>query len=103
MTKSPWKNALAALIYIVFVAGIMFYGMDNDSLENTFLMPVAVLSLFTLSAAVMAYIFFYQPFQMYFDGKKQEALKLFVQTVAFFAGATLLLFILLFSGTAVLM
>ena len=49
------------------------------------LIPILMLSLFTLSAAVMSIIFFYEPFRMYFDGQKQEAVTLVVKTVGYFA------------------
>lgn len=47
-----------------------------------------MISLFTLSAAVMPY----------FDGKKKYAVTLFLQTVAVFAGLTAVALALLFSG-----
>lgn len=45
-----------------------------------------VLSLFVLSAAVMGYLFVYQPLKFFFEGKQQEAVRFFLLTVAFFAG-----------------
>ena len=65
---------------------------------DTTLAPMAMISLFTLSAAIMGYIFGYTPFQLYFDGKRKEAVKLFLQTVATFGSITLFILILLFSG-----
>ena len=56
------------------------------------------LSLFTLSAAVMAYVFGYEPFQLYFDGKKKQALDLALKTIAAFAIITAIILVLLFSG-----
>ena len=64
---------------------------------DTILAPITAVSLFTLSAAVMVYIFGYTPFQLYFDGKKKEAVKFFLQTIATFGGVTFLILILLFS------
>lgn len=66
--------------------------------EDSFLAPVAMISLFTLSAAVMAYLFGYQPFQLYFDNKRKEAVNLFLQTVLIFGLITALFLGLLFSG-----
>jgi hypothetical protein len=57
---------------------------------------IALISLFTLSAAVMGYLFCYQPAQLYFEGKKKDAVRLFLQTVAVFALITVILFGLLF-------
>lgn len=69
----------------------------KDSPE-TLLIPIVMISLFTLSAATMSYVFGYQPFQLYFDGKKKEAVKLFLQTTAVFGAVTLLIAIAVFSG-----
>ena len=98
MTKNPLINAISATLYIVFVATIMFYGSNHAPKHDTFLAPVALISLFTLSASAMGYIFLYQPFQLYFDGKKKQALNLFLQTVAIFGATTLIFLIILFSG-----
>lgn len=99
MTKNPFINALCALAYIVLVGSVMNYvshAMRNK--PDTFLAPVAVLSLFTLSAALMGYFFLYQPVQLYLDGKKKEATSLFVRTILVFAGSTTVVFAILLSG-----
>lgn len=98
MTKNPFLNAIAATVYIIVVSTIMFFGGKINHGKDTFLTPIAILSLFSFSAAVMGYIFLYQPFQMYFDNKRKEALNLFLQTVASFGVITIVLLIILFSG-----
>ena len=100
MTKNPLINALSASAYIVLVAMIMFYApkVIGPGPDKSVFIPIAVVSLFTLSAAVMGFIFLLQPAQLYLDGKKKIAVSLFLQTVAYFAGITLIVFILLFSG-----
>lgn len=98
MTKNPIINAFAATLYIVFIASIMFFGSKLSGPVNSVIAPIAVISLFTLSAAVMGYLFLYQPFFLYFDGKKKEAVNLFFHTLVYFAGVTILTLILLFSG-----
>lgn len=57
-----------------------------------------MISLFTLSAAVMGYLFFSQPLQMYLDGSKKSAVKLFLQTIVSFAVLTILAFAVLLTG-----
>ena len=96
MTKNPFINALAATAYISIVATIMFNGDRLFGPGKSVIIPIAILSLFTLSAAVMGYIFGFQPIQLFLDGKKKQAVNLFLQTVAVFAGITVLIFILLF-------
>jgi hypothetical protein len=98
MTKNPIYNALSALLYICIVASVMFYGIDHSKPGNSIIIPIAVLSLFTLSAAIMGYVFGFQPLQLYLDGKKKPAVDLFLKTLLSFGIITILAFILLFSG-----
>ncbi len=98
MSKNPLINAFAALSYIVLVASVMFFGTKNLGPSDSVIAPIAVVSLFTLSAAVMGYLFCYQPGMLYFDGKKKEAIKLFLQTVCVFGGITIIVLLLLFTG-----
>ncbi len=65
---------------------------------DTFFAPVVFLSLLTLSVAVMAFLFFYQPLMLFIEGKKKDAVNLFIKTVGIFAAITALALILLFSG-----
>ena len=98
MTKNPLINALVAALYITIVASLMFYGSDALPTEDRLIMPIAMISLFTLSAAVMGHCFLYQPLQMYFDGEKKSAAKLFVQTIGAFAVITALIFLAMLYG-----
>lgn len=99
MTKNPVFNAIGASMYITLVVSVMNYA--SRTLRNkpdTFFAPVVLLSLLTLSVSVMAYLFFYQPLQLFISGKKKEAVNLFVQTVGIFGAITVTELILLFSG-----
>ena len=98
MTKNPLYNALSAFIYIVLVVLLMTYSGNIDSPSNEILAPIMMLSLFTLSAAVMGFIFGYQPVMLYLDNKKEEAVKLFIRTVAIFALLTLIPFVIYLTG-----
>jgi len=98
MSKNPIINGLGASAYIILVAAIMYFGTKIMSHPDSFIAPTAFISLFTLSAAVMGYIFCYQPAQLYFDGKKKQAIQLFLQTIVVFAFITILMLILLFTG-----
>jgi hypothetical protein len=98
MSKNPLLNALFATLYVVLVSSVMFYGSKTRPGPDSILAPIAILSLFSLSAVMMAYIFMYQSFQLYFDGKKKEALDLFLKTIAYFAIVTIIALFLLFSG-----
>lgn len=96
MTKNPFLNALAAVAYVSLVASIMFYGLKTAPQEDSFVVPVAMISLFTLSAAMMGYIFLSEPLQLLLAGEKKRAVNLFIQTVLIFAGITALLLVALF-------
>jgi len=98
MTKNPIINALFAAVYIIFVSAVMFYGTRNLPKQDTFLAPISMISLFTLSAAVMGYLFLYNPLLLFMDGKKKQAIDLFLKTVAFFGLTTGLILALLFSN-----
>lgn len=98
MTKNPYINAAASTLYIIFVAFVMFYGTEHTKSGNSVIVPIAVLSLFSLSAALMGYFFLYQPLQLYLDGKKKEATTLFIRTILVFAVITAGIFALFFSG-----
>lgn len=101
MSKHPVLNGLSALAYIVIIASVMFWGSRMIPREDTFLAPIAMISLFTLSAAVMGYIFLFQPAQLYFDGKKKQAVSLFLQTIVVFGCLTAVALTLLFTGAFV--
>lgn len=99
MSKNPILNAFSASAYIFTIVSIM--NVVTKPLRNkpdTFFAPITVLFVLTLSVAVMGYLFFYQPLLLFIDGKKTEAVNLFIKTVGVFAAITALVIILLFSG-----
>lgn len=99
MTKNPIINAIGALAYIGLVVAVMnLLSQTLRGKPDTIGAPLTALSLFTLSAAVMAYLFFYQPLMLFIDGKKKHAVTLFVQTVGVFGIFTVIVLALLFSG-----
>jgi hypothetical protein len=96
MTKNPIYNALAALAYIVaIVLGITYMPTIQTPAQNL-IMPILMLSLLTLSVAVMAYIFGYQPLVLFLDNKKKEGVSLFLKTVGIFGGVILILVVVYF-------
>src|SRR4030065_122198 len=99
MSKIPIINALSALIYILVVVTVMTFATQPlKNKPDTFFAPITLLSVLTLSVAVMAFLFFYQPLQLFIEEKKKEAVNLFVKTVGIFAVFTAVVLILLFSG-----
>ena len=99
MSRSPVINALGASAYIILVVTVMtFVTQPLKNKPDTFFAPITVLFVLTLSVAVMAFLFFYQPLLLFIEGKKKEAVNLFVKTVGIFAAFTAVVLILLFSG-----
>ncbi len=99
MSKNPILNALSASAYIILVVSVMtFITQPLRDKPDTYFAPVVFLSVLTLSVAVMAFLFFYQPLMLFIDGKKKEAVNLFVRTVGAFAVITAVALALLFSG-----
>ncbi len=91
MNKNPLYNAILATAYIVLVASIVFYGPRFAPRVDTVLAPIAFLSLFSFSAAVMGYLFVSEPIKMYIDGNKSGAINFFLKTLASFGTITLIL------------
>jgi hypothetical protein len=99
MSKNPLINALGASGYIVLIVSVLSYVSETQANKpDTFFAPIAFLSLLTLSVIVMAYLFFYQPIQLFIEGKKKQAIQLFVHTAGIFAGITALIAGLVFTG-----
>jgi hypothetical protein len=98
--KNPIINAVLASAYIVLIVlliqGFMLLGKAGDGKDNI-LMPMVMLSLLTLSAAVMAYLFGATPVRMYLDGAKGEAINFFLKTIVAFAVITAAFILALFA------
>lgn len=101
MTKNPILNALAAVVYIAAVVSVIYlFAMFDKPDVPIFIIPMAMISLFTLSAAVMGYLFLGQPVQLYLDGDKSHAVRLFLQTVGVFAAITVLILLVALLSSA---
>jgi len=99
MTKNPIINAIGASVYIILVVAVMtFVTEPMKNKPDTFFAPIMMLFVLTLSVAVMAYLFFYQPFILYFGNKKKEALDFFIKTILIFGAITLIFLLVLYFG-----
>lgn len=98
MSKNPYINALLASLYIVAVSSFLFFGQQiTGPTEDTVFAPIAMLSLLVLSAATMAFLFFYQPLQRLVSGDVAGAASLSLKTIGAFALITLVfLFTMIF-------
>jgi hypothetical protein len=91
ITKTGLYNALGTLVYIVLVSLLLQNGEKLFGNMSGVTAPVTFLSLFTLSAAVVGGLIIGKPVMLYLDNKKKEAVSLFIQTVSWLAGATVVL------------
>ena len=95
--KKPFLHALAAALYIVAI--VLIAERVGNALKNqpdTIVIPMTMLSLFVLSAAIMGYLFLSEPLQLLIEGKKREAIAFFAKIVGFFACFVLIYTIILF-------
>lgn len=93
--KKPFLHALAAALYItMLVLGIN--AVSPFLPEKTMIIPLVMLSLFVLSAAVMGFLFLSEPLQLLVENRKQEAVTFFAKTVGIFAFFIAIFIILLF-------
>ncbi|MBI5004485.1 hypothetical protein HZC00_05330 [Candidatus Kaiserbacteria bacterium] len=94
MTTNPFYNAVFAIAYIVVLVSVISLGATfHFAPEKSIIYPMVMLSLLVLSVALMAFLFFYQPVLMLLEGKREEAVKLFLQTVGIFAAGIVLLLV----------
>ncbi len=96
-TPTPLRNAVFAALYIAGIVSVIngFGTLFGDKPDNI-MAPIVMLSLLVLSAALMGYLFVYEPLHLYLDGKKQEALTFFWKTIGIFACCAAIFVVLLF-------
>ncbi|MFA6076714.1 MAG: hypothetical protein WC735_01420 [Candidatus Paceibacterota bacterium] len=95
--KKPFYFAGVAVAYIVLiVSGINFMGNIMQNQEETIFIPMAMLSLFVLSAAIMGFLFLSEPLQLLIENRRQEAVVFFAKIVGIFACFVAIFTILLF-------
>lgn len=90
--KELFLRALTALAYIGVVASVIYFVPRGMAEPHPIVSISAFLSLFTLSAGVMAYLFFWRPFALLIARKEKEASIFFLQTLGSFAVLLLVLF-----------
>lgn len=97
MTLTPFRNAFAAAAYIVVIVSGISSLEFLDGQEDTILIPMTMLSLLTLSAAIMGFLFFFEPIRLSMNKEhREEGLRFLAKTIGFFA-----CFVLLFLGAMI--
>lgn len=89
MKWNPFLNAVGAAAYIGIVVLFLHYieSIRHDT-PDTILDGMGFISLVVFSAAVMAFLFFYQPVLMLIENRKSEAVSYFLKTLATFGAIT---------------
>lgn len=96
LMKKPFIYALAATLYIiVIVLVVQAVTSVLKSQSETIIIPMTMLSLFVLSAAVMGFLFLSEPLYLLVENRKQEAIVFFAKVVGIFACFVALFVILL--------
>ncbi len=93
--KQPFFYATGAAIYIVIIV-LIINVVTSVIPGKSLLIPMAMLSLFVLSAAIMGFLFLSQPFFLFMENKKEEAILFFLKIVGVFAIYVAIFFVFLF-------
>lgn len=92
MKWNPILNAVAASTYIAALVTFMhFIESRRHDTPDTLIDGMGFLSLFVLSVAVMAFLFFYHPVTMLIENQKAEAISYFLKTLGVFGVITVVL------------
>lgn len=92
LVKRGFLQALGVTLYCSSI-GLFFWTADKlFPKDPNFFAPVAFLLLFSFSALVCALIVFYEPYKLFFDNKKKQAIDL----VLFTTGWLFVFFVIVF-------
>lgn len=82
--KKEFKLGLLQALGVSFYCGLVGTVMQNGDRffgkKDTFMTPIAVLTMLCVSVLICALIVFKKPYELFFDGKKKEALDVVVYT-----------------------
>jgi hypothetical protein len=89
--KKSFYNAICAFSYIS-AAVFLLFRLQNPNVpdDKSIIVPMAILSLFVLSVAMMGYFFVWGPLELVIEGKKEESVKYFFTTIGIFVGMAFL-------------
>jgi len=85
-------DAVGVFVYVVAVSWLLNSGTRWFARDPGLWAPIAMLMLFVLSAAVVGSLVFGRPILVFLDGRKREAVKIAIATIAIIAALTFLVF-----------
>lgn len=93
--RTALLDAAGTAAYIAILVTGAFYAPTVDAAEDvrSILIPIGMLCLFVLSAAVTGFLVFGRPLLWYLDGQRKEAVGLVSWTLAFLAAIVALVFV----------
>jgi len=90
LISRAFLHSLGILIYVLLIAAFLFNGQNIFGKDDKFLMPVAMLLLLVISAAITGALVLGKPVLLYMENKRPEALKLFFYTIGWLAVITVM-------------
>ncbi len=92
MFKQSLLSALGVAAYVTLIVTGLFKLMPGPDGESLFV-PIAMLMLFVVSAAIVGSLVLLKPIMMYVSGMKAESVKLLLWTIGWLAGFTVIAFV----------
>ena len=85
-------QAVGITLYCSLVGLVMWRGNEIFGKQDTYITPVVVLVMLSVSALICGLIVFYKPYKLFFEDKKEEA----INAVLFTAISLFLILLILF-------
>lgn len=80
VAKQGLLQAVGVALYCTTIGTIMQNGNKFFGQADTFITPIAVLTMLCVSVLICALIVFKKPYELFFEGKKKEALDVVIYT-----------------------
>jgi hypothetical protein len=91
--KQGIKQSLGISLYCATIGSVMSNADTFFGKQDTFMTPILVLTMFSVSVLICALIVFKKPYELFFDGKKKEAINVVVYTAESLFVILILLFV----------
>lgn len=92
MKKQGLFQGLSVALYCTVVGTIMQNGDKFFGKQDTFITPIFVLTMLCVSVLICALLVFKKPYELFFSGKKNEALGVVIYTAVSLFVILILLF-----------
>ena len=80
INKLGFLQALGVAVYCSLIGLVLWQGQNIFPKVNPYFGPVMFLLLFSASVLICGLMVFYKPYQLFFAGKKKEAISVVVST-----------------------